>query len=96
MIHIIFLIFFCSFFQSIDCTQWKFTAVDQIDVLRDAITEPFLLTHLSYKSDSTLSRKEFEYLTELTVNQEVSSDDVCQALSYLFQKKSFDAIWILF
>jgi outer membrane protein assembly factor BamA len=92
MIHTLFIFFSCLLFQSIDCTQWKFTAVDQIDVLRDAITEPFLLTHLSYKSDSTLSRKEFEYLTELTAGKEVSSDDVCRALSYLFQKKSFDAI----
>lgn len=92
MVHILFIFFLCFLFQSIDCTQWKFTAVDQTQVLRDEITEPFLLTDLSYECDITFLRKEFNYLTGLSVGQKVLPADLLQALGNLFQKNCFDSI----
>ncbi len=92
MIHIIFSLIFCFLFQSIECTQWKLTSAEQAESVRAEIGESFLLTGLSYSSDVTLSQKEFDYLTGLTVGQPATRDAIYQALIYLFQKNIWNEI----
>ncbi len=92
MIHIAltFLLLICS--QLANCTEWHFTSAKDAAVLSDQISQPFILTDLSYNSDVQLSQEEFQYLTDLHSGSEVAATNLVRSITYLFQKNFFDRI----
>ena len=56
------------------------------------LIDPFLLVDITYHSDGMLSPEEFQSLTMLSAGQQVTADDLCRTVSYLFQKNCFDTI----
>lgn len=86
------------FSQSAPQSSEIFLSTDNDDyatTIKNAVKEPFLLTDLTFESDVTFSKQEFDYLVDLKKGSRIEAADLIRAVYHLIKKNRFETIKII-